>query len=233
MRIDSNLNLIVPVYAPKTHKIGEDGKPVLDAAGKPVEVRTITAYVHSIPLSEEMIDRYFVILGQTFSQIFTQGLGIAAGPNVAMRLLKRLAIIAGTWEGEDGVERVLVEDMRRSTMVIAPATSAPSGWAAIPLQVAVDRKLLDDEDRREVENTIAFFICVSAILPRDARQEMLEAAFGLGSARTLSSTASEFVASLPKSKETAPSGEKSPVAVPRANVAATAAPASHRVSVPH
>ena len=229
MRIDHRLNFVIPLFGPEIAKTDGDGKPVIGPDGRPVMIQPVTAYVHSTPLAAEIVEKHFLILGQTFSQIFNQGLGAAAGPGMAMRLMKRIAQRTGEWDGDEGVEKGLVEEIRRCTMVVV---SGASGWTAVPLQVAVDRKVLDDEDRREVENAIVFFIAVSATLNRAERKPMLESACALWSAQLSSLNASAFAASLPRSTGTGSSGETSPAAAPLASPGATAEPVVRRLSRP-
>jgi len=207
MRIDKRLHLIVPVYA------DEEGGDVV-------------AYVHSTPIAEEVVDRYFMVLGQTYSTIFSQGLGLAGGPPHAMRVLRHVATERGIWFDDPktqaiGVERGLVEEMRRLTMV--SALGKDGKWEGIPLAVAVDRGVLSAEDKTEVENAIAFFIVASATLGRAQRPGMLRAAAGLWGAQISSSNFTEWMSSLKTSTATANSGEKSP-AIANAKPAPATAP---------
>jgi hypothetical protein len=217
LKIDRRLNFVVPVY-------DDDGK-------------TIRAYVHSTPLAREVADQYFLILGQTFSQLFNQGLGVAAGPGMALRLLTKIAKDRKVWDdnpdtGERGV-RNLVDEIRRLTMVIVPAATAKGGWEPVPLQVAVDRKVVSDEDQAEVENAIVFFIAVSATLNRAPRKEMLSQVAGLWDAQLSSLNSTEFVASLTTSTATESSGEKSPAPASETATAANATVDGKPASVPH
>ena len=191
MKLDRQLNLVIPIY-------GEDEKTVL-------------CHVHSTPISREVFERYFVPIGQTFSQIFSLGFGQAGGPRVAMLLLKRIAQKMEVWEGPEGVEAGLVAEIRRLTVVLALIDGA---WRQVPLHVAVERGILDEEDRGEVENAIVFFIAVSAMLRRKERREMLDEALNLWGARTSSSTSTEFAASLPTSTATGSSGKRRPAPPP-------------------
>ena len=212
MKLARNLNFIVPVYG--------DEVPTKD--GEAAVPRPVTAYVHSVPIAAEVAERYFLILAQTFSGIFNLGLGVAAGPGVAMRLLKKLAVDRKEWEdvdGTPGVKNGLIADIRRSTTVLAMVDNA---WQPLPVQIAVDRGLLSEEDRAEVENAIVFFIAVSATLGRVQRKEMMEAACGLWDARVTSSNSTEFAASLPKSIVTGSSGASSAAAAPGAQPDANA-----------
>jgi hypothetical protein len=215
MKIDRRLNLVVPVY-------GDDGK-------------TVVAQVHSTPLSIEVVDRYFLILAQTYSQIFSRGLGIIGGPAVAMRMLREIATTEGQWENQPnatvaGVKSGLVEEMRRLTSV---GVKQPDGsWNAVPLSVATSQGALSEEDVSEVENVIAFFTVASAMLPRAVRREMLDSALGLLGAQTSSSNTTEFFASLKTSTATGSSGEKSPAPASAGPGNATATRDGKPASVP-
>jgi hypothetical protein len=230
MKIDHRLNFILPIYGSEIAKTDGDGKPVIGTDGRPMMIQPVIAYVHSTPIAAEVAEQHFLILAQTFSQIFNQGLGAVGGPGVAMKLMRRIAQRTGEWEGENGVERGLIEEIRRCTMVALPG---PSGWTPVPLQVAVDRKVIDDEDRREVENAIVFFIAVSATLNRAERKPMLESACGLWSAQLSSLNASAFVASLPRSTVTGSSGETSHAHAQTIAPHADAHGVGRRSSVPH
>lgn len=232
MKIDKNLNFVVPIYGEVKVKTDAAGKPEIGEDGRPVVVQPVEAYVHSTPLAVETIDKYFLILGQTFSQIFNLGLGAAAGPGMAMRLLRKLATSNDTWEdagGELGVKNGLVEEIRRRTMVIA---RGERGWEPLPLQVAVDQNRLSAEDKAEVENAIVFFICVSATLNRDQRRRMLEAAAGLWNAQLSSSSSTDFAASLPTSTATGSFGATSPAIAASDGAAANAMVDGKPSSVP-
>lgn len=214
MRLDKRLNIVIPVY-------DDDGK-------------TLIAHVHSTPLPAEMVDANFLILAQTFSAVFNQGLGKAAGPGVAMRLLRQIADNTETWTNKDGTPgpaQILVDEIRRLTTVIAHAPDKKS-WQQIPLQVAVDRGILNSDDKSEVENAIAFFIAVSATLPRAQRREMLEDVAGLWGARITPLNCTEWIASLKMSIGTANTGEKPPAPAPGPSDVANATLDGKPVSVP-
>lgn len=193
MNIDRRLNLVVPIY-------DEEGK-------------TVVAQAHSMPLSVEVVDRYAVILAQTYAQIFSRGLGIVGGPAIALRLLKDIATNDGLWDDPPGrpgagVASGLVAEMRRLTNVVA--RQKDGSWAPVPLAVAAQTGAITAEDAAEVENAVAFFTVASAMLPRAQRKDLLEAALGILGAQVTSSTFTDLCASLRTSTATASSGEKSP-----------------------
>lgn len=210
MRIDKRLNLVVPVYGEEVPKL-DDGQPVMEN-GQPVMDRPIIAYVHSTPLSAETVDRYFMILGQTFSAIFGNGLGVLAGPAVAMKLLRSIAREQKVWDDDPkaglvGVKNGVVAEIERLTTVSVPDGS---GWTPVPLAAAVERNFISEDDKAEVENAIVFFIVGSATLARAQRKEMLTAAASLWDARISPLTSTEFTDSLKTSTATVSSGETSP-----------------------
>jgi hypothetical protein len=212
MRIDKALNFILPIYGDEVAKLDGKGEPEHTAAGAPVMVQPVVAYVYSTPLPAEMIERHFLVLGQTFSAIFTRGLGVVAGPAMALRMLKKVAEDNQAWDGPAGARNV-IDEMRRLTTVAVPM--AGGGWEGVPLQVAVDRQFISAEDQKESENAIVFFICVSATLARAMREPMLTAAADLWSARVSPLSFTEFLTSLKTSTAPATTGVKDqPAAAP-------------------
>ena len=169
MRINSKLNLVVEV-----------------------ETSEGTIFVHSMPLSREVFERYFIVIGKTFSSVMSSGLSVISGPRVAAMMLKKIATEEGVWDGRDGVENGLFAEIRRLSNVIYPTTA---GWQSLPLQAAVDREVIDADDLSEVENLITFFICVSAMVRKGEIQGILEKML-LWGARTSSLNSTEYQASL-------------------------------------
>lgn len=171
MKLDKRLNLIIPVERP-------DGSSI---------------YVHSTPISRAVFERYFLLISKTFTAIYTQGLGITAGPRVAAMLLKRLAVEAGEWDGPEGVEAGLMAEIRRLTNVVAPGSN---GWQTIPYQEAVDQKHLDEGDASEVENALVFFTVASSMHRKAELTGILEGISKLWGAQTDSLNSTEFANSL-------------------------------------
>jgi hypothetical protein len=207
LRINKTLHLVVPIYS-------EESRPVLDAKGKPkmekgqpVIEYPVVAYTHSTPLSKETVEKYCVQLGQVFNTVMTGGLGFAAGPAMAMRIMKNSAKSMNIWDGDDGVEKGVIQEMRRLTSVIVPKKEG--GWQPVPLQVAVDQKHLSEDDQEEAENQILFFICGYASLQRHMRKDILESAAGICGGHLSSLNSTEYAASLKTSTMPVSSGEKS------------------------
>lgn len=169
MKLDSKLNLVVPI---------------LDDEERPV------AYVHAAPISREVFESFFVILSKTFSAIYGEGLGEIAGPRVALMVMKKIATDAGMWEEVQGG---LVAEMRRLANFVGPG---PNGWEAIPLEDALRRKLISEDDAAEVENAVAFFTVNYAMLKKSTAKQVLAGAAKLWGARLESSNSTEFAAFL-------------------------------------
>lgn len=182
MRIERNLNLVIPVER-------EGG----------------TIYVHSTPLSRDVFERYYLVISKTFTRLYGEGLGFTAGPRVAALMLKEVAVSLGQWEGPEGVELGLVSEWRRLSTVITPEES--KGWTSYPLQTAVDRKLLDGDELSEVENCLAFFIVASAMHKRKELPAILAAVGHLWGALVTLLNSTAYMSSLQTSTEDASSGE--------------------------
>jgi len=178
MRLNQKLNLVIPV---------EQGDQTL--------------YVHSTPISTAVFERYFLVLSKTFSAIYNEGLGVTVGPRVAALLLRKIASDRG--ELED-VEKGLLAEVRRLSNVVAPGEG---GWTTYPFQEAVDRRTLDDDDIRVLENALVYFTVASSIHTRADLLVVLDEAGKLWSARTTSLNCTEYAASCPKLTVTDSSGE--------------------------
>lgn len=131
----------------------------------PVDTDQGTIYIHSTPISREVFEKHYLVLGKTFSRIMTEGLTIIQGPNMAGLLLRDIAketTIPGrggnAWDGPDGVEMTLFPEMRRLTNVVFPT---PEGYQTKPYEVARRDGTIDDDDAAAVENALAFFTLAS------------------------------------------------------------------------
>ena len=182
MRIDAKLNIVIEVET-------DEG----------------TIFVHSVPISRDVFERYFLVISKTFAAIISEGLSFISGPRVAAMMLKKIATDMGVWEGRDGVSNGLVAEIRRLSNVIIPTSS---GWKTVPFQDAIDKKLMNEDDIAEVEGIIAFFICASAMTRKTEIAAILDR-MQLWGARVTSLNCTEYAASLP----TLTQGETSPTSV--------------------
>lgn len=169
----------------------------------PIVREGITLYAHSTPISQPVFEAYHAVLARAFSDITDGGLNIQAGLATAALALRDVAQQKGLWEGPAGVEKGLIGEMRRLTTVFAPG---PDGWDTFLLDDAVKRSVIDDEERREVENAIVFFTLASHMFRRSQRPLMLAAISDVGGLRITSSNSTAYRDSLPTSTtdETSP-----------------------------
>lgn len=158
-----------------------------------VETDEGTIFVHSTPLAREVFERYHMIIAKTFATLISEGLSFVSGPRVAALVLKKIAQDAGVWEGRDGINNGFMAEIRRLSSVVIPSTS---GWVTMPLQDAIDRKAMDEEDIAEVEGLITFFICASAMSRKTEIGPVLERMRLWGASTTLLNS-TEYAASLP------------------------------------
>lgn len=189
MNIDRNLNIVIPIE--------RESGPV---------------YVHAAPISRAVFERYFLVISKTFAAIHAEGLSALSGPRVAGMMLKKIAQDREEWDGPEGVERGLMMEIRRLSSVVQPKTSG--GWETVPLQEALDRKTLDEDDVSEVENVLVFFTVAYSMLRKGDRRPALEGASSIWGARIESLNSTAFAASLPTSTATASSGETEGSSVP-------------------
>lgn len=178
MEINRKLNLVVPVYQ-------DDGS---------------TVHVHAMPISRDVFKKYHLVIAKAFARIYNQGLGFVAGPRVAAMLIRDAAEEMGV---TDDVEQGLMAEMRRlSNMLVLGKT----GWEQVPLQEALDRKQISDDDADEVENAIAYFTLASSMHKKSELRDHLDGASKLWGGLVTLSTLMEYSASLPTSTKAATTG---------------------------
>jgi hypothetical protein len=200
MKINSALNFVIPIYT-------DDGE-------------RIVGYVHSAPISYEAFEANFWLISKTYTAIHESGLGSTAAPKVATLVLKSVAkeMSRQAADAEAMASTLLAEIRRLSTAILpkdpanvvaGPGSGPPdavAGWQPIPYQAAVERKLIEVEDAREVDAAILFFTVEWHMLPRGRRMDVLGGAVQIWDARITSLSPTEFVNSLATSTVDASSG---------------------------
>ena len=192
--INRKLNLVVPIM--------RDDETVL--------------YVHSTPLMPETFEKYHLVLAKAWSMFAQNGLDPRSGPSVAAFILRDVAQQTARapgldwWEGPDGVggEGGLMAEMRRLTNVIAP--SKERGWGSVPLETALDQKLLSDEEKSEVLNLLTFFTVASLVPPRVDREKLVKGMAAIYELQTTYSNVMDFITSLKTSTTDDSTGENVP-----------------------
>ncbi|EFM6597253.1 hypothetical protein [Escherichia coli] len=178
MKIARNLNLIIPVQT-------EKGK----------------AWIHATPISKEVFKEHFFILSKTFSAIFSEGLGVVAGPRIAFLMLERISRDSGIWDDDKGVRNTLVNEIIRLANLVYPVEG--KGYDTIPLDMALEREIVELDD---VAGELVFFTCVSSINSPEQAKGTMDVVNGIWSTQYSSLNLTEWIASLPTLKSAARSG---------------------------
>lgn len=163
----------------------------------PVETDGITYYAHSTPLTAEAFDEHFLLISQTFNEIFQRGLNSMTGPRIAAKVMNALA----EKQNDQLAATAIMNEIRRTTMVIAPD-------GPMLLAEAVTKGIIDAEDLDILENALVFFIVVSAIHRPATRRTTMEIAVALWTGQITSLNSTAFAASLRTSTVTESSGAK-------------------------
>jgi hypothetical protein len=180
MRIDQKLNLVFPVDTPNGG----------------------TAYVYSSPISRSVFEKYYDVLGKVFSRCFDgqdpKHIALTA-PQIAYAALKTIASASGEWEGAVGVRAGLVNEIVRLSTVFH---IGDRGWESVPMDIAVKREILDEDNEAEVLSTLIFFTVISKVAPKALAGTFLEMAGSLRGWQFTSLGCTEYMSSLPISTET-------------------------------
>ncbi|EGC7302746.1 hypothetical protein LXS12_004695 [Escherichia coli] len=178
MKIAKNLNLIIPVRTEKGN-----------------------GWVHATPISKEVFKEHFFILSKAFAALFSEGLGVVAGPRVAFLMLEKISCDSGIWEGDKGVRNTLVNEIIRLANLVYPVEG--KGYDTIPLDMALEREIIDLD---EVAGELVFFTCVSSINSPEQAKGTMDVVNGIWSTQCSSLNLTEWIASLPTLKSAASSG---------------------------
>ncbi|KPO57550.1 hypothetical protein [Escherichia coli] len=178
MKISRNLNLIIPVRTEKGN-----------------------GWIHATPISKEVFKEHFFILSKTFSAIFSEGLGVVAGPRIAYLMLERISRDSNAWEGDKGVRNTLVNEVIRLANLVYPVEG--KGYDTIPLDMALEREIIDLD---EVAGELIFFTCVSSINSPEQAKGTMDVVNGVWSTQCSLLNLTEWIASLPTLKSAASSG---------------------------
>ncbi|OMQ26908.1 hypothetical protein [Serratia oryzae] len=176
----------------------------------PVETANGNIYIHSTPITKAVYREHFLTLSKAFAAIFGHGLGVLAGPRIAYLMLERVAKNDGIWEGATGVKNTLLQEIIRNSTAIVPVDG--KGWEEIPLDVAISREVVDEDD---VLGEIVFFTCVCAINKPGQATALMEQVNSLWNSVCTSQSSMEWAASLPTLTDKESSGEtESTLSVP-------------------
>lgn len=194
MKIDRKLNLVIPLER-------EDGTSL---------------WIHSTPVRKEVFEMYYLVLAKTFSNLSRAGLDPRSGPTIAALMLKEVAATTArdaesNWlDGDDGVNGkagLLAEIVRLSNCLVG---TVDGGWKTVPLQEALDKNLISDDEKSEVMNLLAFFTVSSLIAPKADRPILVNGMAAIYRLEVTSSGFSEWASSFKTRTRVESTGEKTP-----------------------
>lgn len=164
----------------------------------PIPRGDTTIYLHSMPISYEVFRANHKIISTAYFEVMREGPEYAAGvaPMVAAMALEDAGKMVAERAGGtgDGGVRSLLAEIQRLSCIIAPSDN---GYETLPINVALQRGTITQEDWREVENALVFFILISAMTRRSAVETFLNMMLPMFNALTTSLNPTEYFASLP------------------------------------
>ena len=182
MKLDQRLNLVIPLER-------DDGS---------------TLFVHSAPIARATFEAHYKVLAAAHAQIFHGLSGLRSSPRVAGLIIRD---VAREMKREVATEQGLLAEIRRLTNVVIPTTD---GNTILPLETAIARGTLDDDETSEVDGYTAFFTVMSAMESRKKCNTALEYMGMFWGTQTSSSNVTAFAASLRTSTAAESSGETAP-----------------------
>ena len=195
MRIDQNLNLVIPV------RMGEKG--------------IVLIHAYHTPISREVFEANYRVLAATKSALASKGIHyqMSAGPRIAGLMLmdeaKRDAMETGSIDADgkpiiDGA-LALLADIKRLTMVLVPTDT---GWISRPIDAAISGGQIDIEEWQEVASSIVFFTSHYWLTKRSERESIAKATASVLNGQSTSLSVMDFGNSLPMLTKGEPSATK-------------------------
>jgi hypothetical protein len=187
MRIDQNLNLVLPV------RTDEDGNG--------------TAFAVHTPISREVFEANFRLLSLAKTELFSKGNAHAFGngPTIAALTVRDEGLRDAEERGEeDGKKRIeaLFSEIRRLTLIVGPAKE---GYVSLPVDAALSSGLLESEEWEDAESALVFFTLVFALSKRARWSQAKEGCASILGGKMASLNATEYAASLRTSTGESPS----------------------------
>lgn len=174
MKIDKKLNLVSTITR-------EDGSLV---------------YLHVVPFPYEVVEQNCVMLGNLFNSFFSM-VGYLGAPRVAAMMLRN-AIKSRQEAGkiEAGMP-TLVDDIKRLTTVIWKDNGV---WKPVSLDVAFRQEIITEDEYRDVEGEVVFFMVSSAIQKAELMTATVAKPLDTYSGQLVSLSATAYRDSLPTLK---------------------------------
>jgi hypothetical protein len=175
VQIDEKFRLVLPV------RVADDGTPLLR--------------LYHTPISREIFEANYRIIGATFSALMQPSARIGAPRIAALRLRDEGAADArehGTVPADGGAVALLGE-IKRLSCVLAPQGAQ---WTMVPVDAAIAQGIIDDEEWGEAESALVFFTCLYTMVTKKERGKMIGAVVSAIGGEITSLQPMEFAASL-------------------------------------
>lgn len=139
------------------------------------------------PISREIYEVHYAALNATRASLARKGIHyqMGSGPRIANLVLKDEGKRDADERGSEDVTPALLGEIHRLTNILAPGNG---GYELLPVDTAISRGLLDDEDWGELEAQIVFFTCHVTTAKKMDRKEF---------AMSIASTLRGSITSLP------------------------------------
>lgn len=155
-----------------------------------------TVYLHAVPFPYEIVEQNCVLLGNLFNNFFSL-VGSVGAPRVAAMMLRNaIKVRQETGEIPSGVPTI-VDDIQRLITVIWKDNGV---WKPTSLDVALRQEIITEDEYREIEGEIVFFMVSSAIQKANLIAPTVGSALKMYSGQLVSLGATAYLDSLPTSK---------------------------------
>ena len=195
MEIDRKLNLVLALD--KQVGVEKDAETGIER-----KILKPYAYVHHTPILEGVYNSHSWIIIQAIHRLYSARMTPPIASRVALNVLMQIAKENGPL-AEKALLEGLLPEVWRNTMVLM---QTERGYEQLLLPEA--EKLLPSDDVREVRNYVVFFTSASWFHWRQEREDGLYPAMIESGAQIVSSSSTEFLASLPTSTPPGSSGGK-------------------------
>ncbi|MEG1350652.1 MAG: hypothetical protein RSD49_21735 [Hafnia sp.] len=151
-------------------------------------------YLHVVPFPYEIVEQNCVLLGNLFNNFFTL-VGSTGAPRVAAMMLRNA--LKSRYEDDAPKGPTIVDDIQRLTTVIWKDNGV---WKPVTLDVALRQEIITEDEYREIEGEIVFFMVSSAIQKANLIAPTVGSALQMYSGQLVSLSATAYRDSLPTSK---------------------------------
>jgi hypothetical protein len=155
------------------------------------------------PISRAVYEAHYAALNATRAAIARKGIHyqMGSGPGIANLVLRDEGKKDADERSAEDTTPALLGEIKRLTTVLVPG---PAGYEQMPIDAAINRGILDEEDWSELEAQIVFFTCHVATAKKAERKEFATSIASVLNGSITPSASTAYAASLPTSMKAAP-----------------------------